>query len=238
MDERISQYLLRLNERFYREQATSFAESRSRPQPGFHQLLHWLPQPCDYLLDVGCGEGRLGRFLLARRAIRWYTGADFSAELLATAEAITMGSFHQRDLSKPGCLYGLGQYQAVACLAVLQHIPGQQNRENLIGEMARALTPDGRLFLSTWQFLDSERQRRKVVDWTAVDLTPADVEPNDYLLTWQRDGFALRYVRLIDEAEIDQLAAAAGLQVIAQFRADGKEGDLSLYTVLEKADRT
>lgn len=235
MQERVVQQLLSLNQSFYHEQAGAFAESRSRPQPGFHQLWQWLPQPCDYLLDVGCGEGRLGRFLLARRAIKWYTGVDFSAELLATAEGITMGSFYQRDISQPGCLYGLGQYQAVACLAVLQHIPGQQNRANLMGEMARALTPDGRLFLSTWQFFDNKRQRRKVVDWTAVGLTPADVEPNDYLLTWQRGAFALRYVRLIDKAEIDQLATATGLRVVAQFRADGKEGDLSLYTVLEKA---
>jgi tRNA (uracil-5-)-methyltransferase TRM9 len=234
MDERVIQHLLQLNESFYRDQAASFAESRNQPQPGFTNLLPWLPQPCKYMLDVGCGEGRLGRFLQAKRAIKWYTGVDFSAELLATAEASTMGTFYQRDISRPGCLYGLGQYQAVACLAVLQHIPGQQNRANLMAEMARALTPNGRLLLSTWQFLDSERQRRKVVDWSTIGLTPADVEPNDYLLTWQRGALALRYVRLVDASEIACLAAAANLRVVAQFRADGKEGNLSLYTILEK----
>ncbi|MCZ7666413.1 MAG: class I SAM-dependent methyltransferase [Chloroflexi bacterium] len=50
-----------------------------------------LPQPCSYLLDVACGEGRLGRFLLARQAIRWYTGVDFSARLLNIAQELTMG---------------------------------------------------------------------------------------------------------------------------------------------------
>jgi tRNA (uracil-5-)-methyltransferase TRM9 len=233
MEERVIQQLITLNQTFYKEQAYSFAESRSRPQPGFAQLLQWLPQPCDYLLDVGCGEGRLGRYLVARRAIKWYTGVDFSADLLAVAESITMGSFYQRDISKTGWVYGLGHYQAIACLAVLQHIPGRQNRTNLLAEMARVLIPDGRLFLSTWQFLDSERQQRKVMDWSAVGLSPDDVEPNDYLLTWQRDGFGLRYVRFIDADEVAQLAESSGLKVVGHFRADGKEGNLGLYSVLE-----
>ncbi len=227
--------LLSLNQDFYNDLAGPFADSRVRPQPGFHRLLQELPQPCDYLLDVGCGDGRLGRFLQARRAVRWYTGVDFSAELLARAEAITMGDFHQRDISRPGSLYGLGQFQAITCLATLQHIPGTANRQTLVEEMARALMPGGRIFISTWQFLGSERQQRKIIDWSMVGLSEQDVEPNDYLLTWQREEFGLRYVRLIDEQEIAHLAAEAGLQIVDRYRADGREGNLSLYTVLEFA---
>ncbi|MBK8984640.1 MAG: class I SAM-dependent methyltransferase [Chloroflexi bacterium] len=235
MHEDVVRKLLALNQNFYNELAEPFAESRVKPQPGFFQLLLELPQPCDYLLDVGCGDGRLGRFLQARRAVKWYTGVDFSAELLAKAEAATMGDFHQRDLSQPESLYGLGQYEAIACLAVLQHIPGLQHRQTLMQEMARALTPDGRIFISTWQFVGNERQQRKIVDWATVGLHEQDVDPNDYLLTWQREDFGLRYVRLIDEQEIANLAATAGLQVVGQFRADGREGNLSLYTILEFA---
>lgn len=236
MHENTVRKLLSLNQNFYNDLAGPFADSRVRPQPGFHRLLEELPQPCDYLLDVGCGDGRLGRFLQARRAIRWYTGVDFSAELLARAEAITMGDFHQRDISRPGSLYGLGQYQAITCLATLQHIPGTANRQNLVDEMAHALMPGGRIFISTWQFLGSERQQRKITDWSIVGLSEQDVEPNDYLLTRQREEFGLRYVRLIDENEIARLAAASGLRVADQFRADGREGNLSLYTILEFAE--
>jgi SAM-dependent methyltransferase len=229
----VVQKLLTLNQTFYNDLADPFAESRIRPQPGFHKLLENLPDPCDYLLDVGCGEGRLGRFLLARRKIRWYTGVDFSAELLAKAEAITMGDFHQRDMSRPGCLYGLGAFQAVTCLAALQHLPGRESRLNLLNEMKLALAPNGRILISNWQFLNSERQRRKIVDWSNVGLTADDVGPEDYLLTWQRDGYGLRYVAMIDEKETAVLAEAANLQIINQFYSDGKEGNLSLYTVLE-----
>jgi hypothetical protein len=71
------------------------------------------------------------------------------------------------------------------------------------------------------------------VSWDRIDINQDDVEPNDYLLTWRRDGYGLRYVCLIDEAETAVLAEAAGLNIINQFRSDGKEGNLSLYTILK-----
>ena len=80
--------------------------------------------------------------------------------------------------------------------------------------------------------MNSTRQRRKVQPWATIGLTDEDVEANDYLLTWQRGGEGWRYVCMIDEAETAMLASAAGLQIEHQFFSDGKEGDLSLYTIL------
>ena len=97
------------------------------------------------------------------------------------------------------------------------------------------LVANGRLILSTWQFLNSERQRRKIRDWSEIGLRDADVEANDYLLTWQRGGFSYRYACMIDEAETAELARACGLDIMAQFHSDGQEGDLSLYTVMAQA---
>jgi len=131
-------------------------------------------------------------------------------------------------------LAGLGHFDTVVCLAALHHIPGKENRVRLVQEMADHLEANGRLFLSTWQFLDSERQQRKIRDWSEVGLSAADVEVNDYLLTWQRDGFSYRYACMIDVAETAELAHAADLDILHQFRSDGQEGDLSLYTVFGK----
>ena len=236
MEEKVVQKLLTLNQKFYDGLAEPFAESRSRPQPGFFRILDELPDPCDYFLDVACGEGRLGRFLMARNKIRWYTGVDFSSELLTKAQAMTMGDFHRRDISRAGSLYGLGRYDCAACLAAMQHLPGQAARINLLNEMKVCLNPGGRIIISNWQFIESERQRRKIVSWDRVDINQDDVEPNDYLLTWRRDGYGLRYVCLIDEDETAVLAEAAGLKIINQFRSDGKEGNLSLYTVLQQKE--
>jgi SAM-dependent methyltransferase len=230
--------LLALNRDFYRQMAVPFARSRARPQPGYQRLLVELPEPCPSLLDVGCGDGRFGRYLLTHQAITNYTGVDFSPELVATAQTPGgpgfPGRFYQRDLSQPGCLDGLGRFAAIACLATLQHIPGRANRQRLLAEMGQHLAEGGRLLLSNWQFLSHDRQRRKITDWSAIGLSSAGVEMNDYLLTWQRDGVALRYVCLIDEVETAALAQAAGLTVRSYFHSDGKEGDLNLYTILTK----
>ncbi|HEX6385321.1 MAG TPA: methyltransferase domain-containing protein [Anaerolineae bacterium] len=232
MREEVVEKLLALNRDFYNKLAEPFARSREEPQPGFYRLLDELPQPSPRVLDVGCGEGRYGRFLNEHQAVAAYTGVDFSAGLLARAESRVPGRFIQRDLSQPGCLEGLGNFDVIACLATLQHIPGRANRRRLLQDMKAHLAPDGRIFLSTWQFLDSPRQRRKVVDWSQVGLTAAEVEPNDYLLTWQRGGTGLRYVCLIAADETAALAGESGLTILNHFRSDGREGDLNLYTVL------
>lgn len=227
--------LLTLNRQFYEQQAGDFSQTRQGINPGFEKLHDRLPRPCPRLLDVGCGNGRLGHYLQRRQAVGEYVGVDFSSSLLGIAAAQTPGVFYGRDLSQPGCLEGLGRFDAVACLAVLHHMPGRDNRIRLLAAMGDCLVADGRLFISTWQFADNARQQRKIRPWAEVGLTPADVEPGDYLLTWQRGDFAYRYACQIDAAEMGHLATAAGLSIQEQFRSDGREGDLGLYTILTKS---
>lgn len=232
MEAKIVARLLALNERFYAAMAGPFADSRRHPQPGYERLLSYLPAGARRLLDVGCGHGRWGQFLLARGAIQEYVGVDFNPTLLAQAAERTGGEFYRRDLSRPNCLADLGEFEAVACLSVAQHIPGRANRLRLLAEMGERLGEGGRLFLANWQFAGSPRQRRKIVAWSAVGLSDEDVEPGDYLLSWRRGGEGLRYAALIDAQETARLAADAGLVVVDQFRSDGREGNLNLYTIL------
>jgi hypothetical protein len=98
--------------------------------------------------------------------------------------------------------------------------------------MAAHLAESGRILLSNWQFLSSDRQRRKLVAWSEIGLTEDDVAADDYLLSWQRDGLGYRYVAHLNEVAIGEMASIAGLRIIDHFRSDGREGDLNLYTVL------
>lgn len=232
MQKEIVERLLALNREFYRQFAAPFAETRAYPQPGFIQLIEFIPQPCPNMLDVGCGEGRFGRFILDRNLAEHCTGVDFSQELIDVAAKALDGEFFLRDLSHPGCLEGLGKYNLIACLATLQHIPGRSNRLNLLREMREHLASRGVIVLSNWQFLDSERQRRKITNWSQVNLDPAELEENDYLVSWHRDGTGYRYVNFISPKEMERLAKSTGLKVVEQFRADGREGNLNLYSVL------
>lgn len=233
MNPSVVEQLLAVNQRFYSALAQPFARSRAAPQPGFARLSAFWPQPCRRVLDVGCGEGRFGRFLAAHGLNGEYVGVDFSAELLAIArQGLPHGVFHQRDLLDPACLADLGQFDAVACLATLQHIPGADNRQRLMRSLAERLTPTGRLLVSHWQFLASERQRRKVRPWAEIGLTAEAVESHDYLLAWDRGERGLRYVAWIGPEELARLAQAAGCRLLAEFYSDGREGNLNLYGVM------
>ncbi|MCL4265629.1 MAG: class I SAM-dependent methyltransferase [Anaerolineae bacterium] len=230
----IVQKLLTLNRHFYEANAADFSQSRQRINPGFTKVRELLPQPCPRLLDVGCGNGRFGQYAQQHQAVGAYVGVDFSGGLLDVARAQVAGAFYGRDLTEPDCLDGLGQFDAIVCLAVLHHIPGRDNRRQLLAAMGERLGENGRLFVSTWQFATNPRQQRKIRPWSEIGLSSEDMEPGDYLLTWQRGDFAYRYACHLDKAEMTSLAASVGLTIGQQFQSDGREGDLSLYTVLKK----
>ena len=229
----VVQKLLDMNQTFYDSFASTFSRTRKPINPGFDGLMTAVPESATSMLDVACGNGRFGEYYLQEGLIQTYTGVDFSAELLKIAQDLTGGTVHQRDLTRPDALADLGQYDLVVCLAALHHIPGHETRLQLLRNMKACLTENGRIFLSTWQFMDSERQRRKVRDWSEIGLIADDVGANDYLLTWQSGGFSYRYACMVDEMETAVLAEEAGLTIIEQFREDGRERNLSLYTVFE-----
>jgi len=241
MDERVRQQLLALNRSFYDRFAASFAATRFGPQPGYGRIIHYFPALCQ-VLDLGCGNGRFAAFLDQHLEQVVYVGLDGSPRLIELARQRAAGlqhveaRFQVADLAAPGWEAGLpaGAFDVVVALAVLHHIPGAEHRATLVRTAATRLKPGGHLILSNWRFLHNPRMRRKIVPWETVGLSGDDVESGDYLLDWKRDGVGYRYVHQLDEAEVEALAAAAGLEVVEQFHADGREGDLSLYSVLRR----
>lgn len=237
MSDSVAAQLGQLNAVFYADFAQMFAASRSPQQRGWRRLLPWLPA-AGRLLDVGCGQGRWLEFLRQQGQMQAYVGVDSSAALLALAEPLTLGlapaRFVQADLLAADWSQRLpdADFLAITALAVLHHIPGWQRRQVLLQQLAGLLAPEGVLALSTWQFLNEARLRRKVMPWRTVGLEADQVEAGDYLLDWQRGGVGLRYCHLVDPDEITALAHGAGLQVQTLFYDDGRDNTLNLFAVL------
>jgi SAM-dependent methyltransferase len=241
VDQDTVERLLALNRAFYATFARPFADSRSLADPALTAILPYIPLRAR-VLDVGCGNGRLALLLDRERPGVLYVGIDVVPELLEMARTRTAdlknitSQFHIVDITQPNWSSVIGSLSidTVVCLAVLHHLPGFDLRARVLREMAGLLAPDGRVILSTWQFLASPRLRRKIVDWSEVGIASEALEPGDYLLDWWRGRRGLRYVHLLDEAEVERLAAASGLRVHETFRAGGREGNLSLVTVLNR----
>jgi tRNA (uracil-5-)-methyltransferase TRM9 len=240
MDEEIVEKLLALNREFYAAFAKPFAASRSLSDPALTSILPHIPQRAR-VLDVGCGNGRLALLLDRERPGATYLGVDAVPALIEVARvrgdrlANVAAEFRVADISRPGWseLLSAMSFDRVVALAVLHHIPSFDLRLQVVRESARLLEPGGRLILSTWQFLDNVRLRRKIADWAELGVAEETLEPGDYLLDWRRGGRGLRYCHLVDEAEVERLAAESGFCVRETFRAGGREGDLSLFAVLE-----
>ena len=249
MDQKIIQRLLALNRAFYTTFAQSFANSRSIADPALACILPHIPQRAR-VLDVGCGNGRLALLLDHKRPDAVYVGVDAVPELIeiARAQARDLASISAEycivDIADPGwghsahCPPSSSSletcFDCIAILAVLHHIPSLDLRTQVLHEAASLLAPDGRLIISTWQFLDSARMRRKIVNWTEVSIPEESLEPGDHLLDWKREGRGLRYCHMVDKDEVKQLAAATGLRMRESFRAGGREGDLSLFAILDR----
>lgn len=246
--------LAALNRAFYEAHGEAFGETRPRLAPGVKRLLARIA-PGARVLEAGCGDGKVGRWLAAR-GVR-YVGLDASEALLERARRLSgqwgvdrrpaaetplptdhhSPLFLRVDLLSPDLDQALGAqlHDWILALAVFHHLPGAETRARVLRALAARLAAEGRLAMSNWQLTRSERLRRRIAPWDRLGLTDADVEPSDYLLTWERGaGRGLRYVHVLDEAEARRLADAAGLRVAEVFRSDGLTGDLSDYVVLQR----
>ena len=251
----VRERLLAINREFYEQFGASFSGTRFGAQPGWDRIIHYFPGR-GAVLDLGCGNGRLALFLEKwtedRRpktestdsgpVIR-YVGLEGSEALLAIAREKTANlkhispEFFHVDLSTNAWHRAFHGFDVVTALAVLHHIPGFEARQAFVRAAASCLAPEGVLILSNWRFAQNPRMQRKMLPWAAAGLREEDVEPGDFLLDWKKDGVGMRYAHQLDEAEVEALAAGAGLAVVEQFVADGREQDLSLYSVLKPMRR-
>jgi SAM-dependent methyltransferase len=239
MDANTAARLIEINREFYTRFGDSFSATRHRIQPGVRQVLGRLKGD-ESILDLGCGNGELARELAKRGHRGPYLGLDFSVPLLQEAETQPEGfsaRFLEVDLTKflesRGQLLVNGKWELITAFAVLHHIPSEKMQLNILRTVHDILSEDGKFIHSNWQFLNSEKLRSRIQDWSKVGLSQNDVDPGDYLLDWRSGGEGLRYVHQFGEQEFAFLADAAGFVIRESFYSDGEGGNLGLYQTWE-----
>lgn len=230
-----------INRSFYDGFADSWSTSRVSIHKGIIRAFEEMGA-AGHLLDVGCGDGRVGRWAFQNidsNGLKSYLGADFSAGLLAQTESSEKEfSFVCADMTSPEWSLGISrrraQYDNILCFSALHHIPGPRRRLKIIREIFSLLRPSGRCIISVWQLSHVPRLQKKIVPWSKAGINATELDTNDLLVDWKMGGAGLRYVHEFQQSELQALCLRAGFEIQCVYRSDGQTGDMGLYIVLKK----
>lgn len=221
MDGATIKSLLELNRRLYSVKAAEFSATRQKPWRGWERLLPRFAGRARFsVLDAGCGNGRLGVFLRERLGdVFDYTGIDQSEELLADARVQLPGArLIAADLFEQAPPLELHeQFDLVAAMGVLHHVPGLDLRAKFLQHLVRHTREV--LALSFWQF-DPEKKVAPPPELT--------LEEGDYLLRFGTHG--LRYCHRSTDAERAHLIQSTGLILEDSWSED----DQNIYALLTR----
>ena len=239
MDDQTRAKLNQINRDFYATTASEFDATRGRAWVGWERLLTEIKLPIDSILDVGCGNGRFGLFMAEHQTQALsYHGADNNPALLNFARQTLTDYPHLTvTLTEQDAILGElpdGEYDLVVLFGVIHHVPGTEQRRAFMQHLAERVKPNGYLAFAAWRFYEQARFKNRIVAWD----DGLEVEPHDYLLDWRRGERALRYCHYVDDAEHADLIQATGLDLIADYRADGSTNDLNRYSVLQHTKKT
>lgn len=250
MSPEVIEKLNKLNLDFYNDIAADFSDSRNYSWSGWDNILPFI-QEIEKLsvADLGAGNGRFLQFLREEVEREFnYTGFDFSGKLLTIARELESSThkFKELDIFSSDNSLGLDEYNLIVAFGLMHHIPGYDNRKRVLEVIKDSLKPGGYLILSFWMFDESEKFRSRYLDPSRFGIDSKELEKNDFLLDWRRDSLSKselgeteegklypRYAHHYDESEISALVQDLKVEVVEDFRADGKSGMLNRYLVLK-----
>ena len=259
MNTKTRECLNAVNREFYAAQADAFNTSRNHAWPGWKRAIRDVcgkeaRRPLR-VLDVGCGNGRFANFLqeAAENApgeplALDYAGVDQSSELLAIATNGHPGDgpdelkWIEGDVlaGQPGSALPPGPFDLVVAFGLLHHVPGLEQRKQLLAALGERIDSGGRLVFTVWQFGRTKRFDKHVIPWEQYNaesdqpILIGELEDGDYLLSFGETTNPPRYCHHTGDSEFDQLITATGLQRVDEFEADGRTADLNRYAVLER----
>lgn len=223
--------LNKLNREFYLKTQEYFNRSRQYYWQGFLEILPHLQGETLKVLDVGCGNGRFGKFLMDRGKKIEYMGIDSNQFLLNEAEVVLPeAKLINWDLLKP--LNLKKSFDVISVYGVMHHIPGFDNRIALLKQLKSLLSKNGLLIVNFWQFNNVIRMRKKIVK----DHKFTDLEKNDFILDWKMGVEAQRYCHFADKQELTKILNELKMETVSTFVADGKEKKGNKYLILRLED--
>lgn len=148
-----------------------------------------------------------------------------------------------------------GACDIAVAFGLMHHLPTFALRARVLEGLLGSLRPGGFAVVSFWQFLNDPRVAAKAAAVTAEGRAThclPTFQENDFLLGWQHAEGVYRFCHHTPEDEIDALLAAIRepsapsassrtsaaplpFREVTRFSADGKQGNLNRYVVLQRS---
>lgn len=206
------------NHKSYNTIASDFDATRLSYWPEFALLGKYVKEG-GRMLDIGCGNGRLLKYLSYELRITnyEYIGIDQSEELIKIAREM-----RNAERGMPSCImadflvadvfnmpFGDSEFDVVAGIAFLHHIPGEESRSKVLREMYRVLRPGGILFFTNWNLWQWKLIKKYKFRLRDFIFSHNGLDAGDFWIPFQGRP---RYYHHFTKLELIKLCKKAGLK--------------------------
>lgn len=236
MDKQTQKNILNLVKESYRDIAEDFDITRNkRIWPELEKLAS-MAKDGDKVLDVGCGNGRLGK-VFEEKNIK-YIGVDNSSKLIEIAKKNFESRPDKYEFSG-GDILELGKipqinFDFVFSIAVLHHLPGKGLRINALKQLKNKISDNGKIILSVWNMWPQAKFRKLIFKYTALKLLGKNkMDFGDIIFEWknnQGDKLAQRYYHAFTKFGLKQIIKKSGLETEKIYKDDH-----NYYAILKRS---
>ena len=181
-----------LTKNFYETCARHWNNSPEYEWAGWGSLREYLPTERFDVLDLGCGSGRFGHFLEREygRQVTAYVGVDYADFYVETArrqpvDFIRSFAILQKDLFQDN--WELPASDLVVAFGLIHHLPSEF-RPHFFRQLRSVFGPRTLGIVTTWQYLDNPRLRKKI-----LPEHPLHTGGADNVLSWTQGTYGERY---------------------------------------------
>lgn len=220
MNIQYAEYLMEKTRKDYDEIAEEFSVTRKNMWPEFGDLDKYVKEG-NKVLDVGCGNGRLFRFLMTKNIS--YAGLDVSKKLIKIArdnfdgeraEFKTFDGLNIECFDQSSC-----GFDAIYCLATLPHLPGEELRLKFLENLRKVAKPGAKIVITCWNLWQA-RFTRYQIDMTfnfIIDkiLGNGKYDWGDLYIPWHKQGGKIidRYYHAFTISELNNILKKAEWEV-------------------------
>lgn len=231
MDKSKALQIIAENKESYNRIAEDFDVTRKYEWPEFELLKPYIKKG-DRILDIGCGNARLYKYLCAESNSAHYTGVDISANLIKIAKKIKCAESNSAHKVEFGVVekvwempFENEEFDVIVGIAFLHHIPGEELRLKVLKEMYRVLKPGGILFMTNWNLWQWNRIKKYRLRLRDFFFAHNDLDAGDFWITFHG---AKRYYHHFTKRELVRLCKKA------EFKVMGCKKGMNVVTILKR----